>query len=380
MTLWLRRQRYLADYTLAALGRRGGKNLALLAIYATVIFVIASAMLFATALRREATLVLAHAPELTVQRLVMGRHDLIPATDIPTLAAIRGVAEAKGRLWGYFYDSINGANYTIMVPDDPAIRLERGQAMIGEGVRRSREMLWDTAPLLLSRRPGDSVRFNVVGSLPAESALVSSDLVLIPEADFRAFFGLPEGVYTDIALRVKNEREVGTIIDKAAAALPAARFITRAEVARTYQKIFDWREGLMVALAGAAVLAFAIFAAEKASGLSAEESREIGVLKAIGWDTPDIIAMKLWEGGLISLTAFVIGVLAAYVHVFVLGAPLFAPVLKGWAVIYPDFRLAPQIDGLQMAALFLLTVLPYTAATLVPIWRVASGDPDQVMR
>lgn len=136
----------------------------------------------------------------------------------------------------------------------------------------------------------------------------------------------------------------------------------------------------MVALAGAAILAFVIFAAEKASGLSAEELREIGVLKAIGWNTSDVIAMKLWEGALISIGAFLLGTVLSYLHVFSFDAALFASVLKGWSVIYPDFSLTPMIDGLQMAALFFLTVLPYTAATIVPIWRAATADPDQVMR
>jgi hypothetical protein len=30
--------------------------------------------------------------------------------------------------------------------------------------------------------------------------------------------------------------------------------------------------------------------------------------------------------------------------------------------------------------LALLTVVPYMAATVVPVWRTASGDPDAVMR
>ncbi len=54
--------------------------------------------------------------------------------------------------------------------------------------------------------------------------------------------------------------------------------------------------------------------------------------------------------------------------------------LKGWAVLYPDFRLVPAVDGLQLATLFFLTVLPYTAATVVPTWRAATTDPDAVMR
>ncbi|SMH33809.1 ABC transporter permease [Maritimibacter sp. HL-12] len=380
MTPAFRRQRALADYTLAALARRRGKNIGLVVIYALVVFVVASALLFSSALRHEADTVLAEAPELIVQNLAMGRHDMIKGDVIDDLAAIRGVTRVEGRLWGYFYDSVNGANYTLMVPLDPDRVLAPGEAMIGEGVPRVRGMFWETAPLFLSRYSGDLVRFDVVERISSESALVSTDLILLNEADFRDFFGLPGGVYTDIAVTVRNSREIETIMSKASALLPEARFITRDDISRTYQKLFSWREGIMVALAAAALLAFAIFAAEKASGLSAEEAREIGILKAVGWNMTDVIAMKLWEGALISAGAFLIGTLAGYLHVFTFQAGLFAPILKGWSVIYPDFALTPRFDGVQIAALFLITVLPYTAATLVPVWRVAAADPDQVMR
>ena len=379
MTAWLRRQRYLADYTLAALARRRTKNIGLVALYTAIVFVVASAMLFAAAIKREATLTLANAPELTVQHLVMGRHDMIPADTVEVIAKIRGVASAKGRLWGYFYDRANGANYTVMAPDDPAYALAPGEAIIGEGVAASRGFKAG-GPLLLVSQTGKLLKARIRELLPSESALVSSDLVLISEPDYRTFFNLPDGVYTDIAVAVRNEREIATIVEKATLALPEARFVTRSDIARTYQSLFDWREGLLIALAAAAILAFAIFAAEKASGLSADEVREIGILKAIGWDTGDVIAMKLWEGALVSLTAFLAGTVLAYLHVFAFSAALFAPVLKGWAVIYPDFSLAPVIDGLQLATLFIVTVVPYTAATLVPIWRAATADPDQIMR
>jgi ABC-type lipoprotein release transport system permease subunit len=35
-----------------------------------------------------------------------------------------------------------------------------------------------------------------------------------------------------------------------------------------------------------------------------EEKREIGILKAIGWETSDIIRMKFWEGLVVSLSSF----------------------------------------------------------------------------
>jgi ABC-type lipoprotein release transport system permease subunit len=90
--------------------------------------------------------------------------------------------------------------------------------------------------------------------------------------------------------------------------------------------------------------------------------------------------LKANEGLLISFFSFSIGILAAYIHVFFFSAPLFAPVLKGWSTLYADFRLTPFIDPYQIAVLFFLTVVPYTAATIVPSWKAAIIDPDSVMR
>lgn len=380
MTPWLRRQRALADYTLASLARRKGKNIALVAVYAIVVFVLASAMFFAASLRLETSAVLRDAPEVTVQKITMGRQDLIDGAVADEIGKIRGVTSAKPRLWGYYYDRIVGANYTVMVPDDPEMIPEPGSVIVGEGIPRARGFKWSGAPLFLSRYEGDLKRFNVARAFESDSALMTSDLMLMNETDFRDFFEIPAGLYTDVVATVRNPNEVATIVEKGSNALPQMRFVTRSDIERTYQKLFDWREGLLAALAAAGILAFVIFAAEKASGLSAEEMREIGILKAVGWDTRDVIAMKLWEGGLVSLGAFLLGTVAAFAHVFFFGAPLFAPILKGWAVIYPDFALAPHVDGLELLTLALLTIVPYIAATLVPIWRVASGDPDAVMR
>jgi ABC-type lipoprotein release transport system permease subunit len=127
-------------------------------------------------------------------------------------------------------------------------------------------------------------------------------------------------------------------------------------------------------------LAFVIFAFEKASGLSAEERREIGTLKAIGWETSDVIVMKFWEAIAVSLTAFLLGTILAYVHIFVMSAPLFEQVLKGWSVLYPRFRLTPFISPYELATLFFLSVVPYIAATIIPSWKASIVDPDSIMR
>jgi ABC-type lipoprotein release transport system permease subunit len=209
---------------------------------------------------------------------------------------------------------------------------------------------------------------------------VSADLFLVAEEDFRRLFGINPGLFTDLAVTVRNPREVAKIAEKIDAALPDTRIILRDEILRTYESVFDWREGMLLVLLAGSILAFAIFSWEKASGLSAEERREIGILKAVGWETSDVIRLKMLEGLVVSLTAFLVGYLLAYAHVFHFGAGLFEPVLKGWAVLYPKYKLTPFVDELQVATLFFFTVFPYTIATVVPIWRAAIVDPDTVMR
>ncbi|HAT85624.1 MAG TPA: ABC transporter permease [Rhizobiales bacterium] len=378
---WFNRQRYLIDFTLSSLQRRSGRNLTLFTVYSLVVFVLASVMFFSHAIRREASDMMRGAPEITVQRMVMGRHDLVPLSYLDAIGKIRGVRNAQGRLWGYFFDRSSFANYTLMVPTKGAKshKVVQGETIIGEGVARMRGVR-EGGSLFLSSPTGKIFKFRIKKILPRSTALVSSDLVLISESDFRRFFVLADDVYTDLTLEVRNSREVETVVGKAAYRLHDARFITKADILRTYESIFSWREGIMLALLGTSLLAFAIFVFDKASGLSGEERREIGILKAVGWDTSDILGMKFWEGAMVSLFSFITGVIMAYGHVFFFDAGLLQPVLQGWAVLYPDFSLQPHLDGLQLATLTFFTVVPFTTATIVPIWRAAITDPEQVMR
>ena len=380
MRSWINRQRYLIDFTLLSLRRRWGRTLVLLSVYTLVVFLLASVMLFSSAIRHQAQASLVQAPDVVVQRLIAGRHDVMPASAVATVAGLRGVQSATGRLWGYYFDTALRANYTIMVP--PAGTSEAvaaGHAIVGATIARQRGIRL-TEPLVLEAPSGRVFQFLIDRVLPATSELVSGDLVLLSDTDFRTFFDYPPGQYTDIAAAVVNPQERHTIAEKIVRELPETRAILRDDVLRTYESVFDWREGIVLVVLAGAVLAFAILALDKASGLPADEVREIGILKAIGWDTGDVVRMKTGEGGLISLTAFLIGYVAAYLHVFHGSLALFEPVLKGWSVLYPRIELTPAIDGLQIATLFFFTVVPYTAATVVPVWRAAITDPETVMR
>ncbi len=381
----------ILDYTLLSLLRRKFRNSGIVLVFSFVICITGSVLLLTYAFKREAVLVLGNVPELIVQKMSAGRHELIPVSFSEKIREIPGVSSVEPRYWGYYFDSFTKANYTVVTPGGrlsegnkllqgrlPAAD-ERGVAAIGGGIARTRFLGIDDDLALFS--PDGRLRnFRVIGIFQAPSELLTFDLIVISERDLKELFSLPSGVATDLVVGVRNETEAPVVARKIRERIPDSRPILRKEIIRTYDALFSWRSGLILTLFAGALAAFVILAWDKATGLSADERREIGILKALGWETSDILEMKFWEGVAISLTSFFLGIIAAYAHIFFFDAALFAPALKGWSVVYPRFHLIPFIDPYQIATLLSLTVIPYIAATIIPSWKAAVTDPDEVVR
>ncbi|MCK7500020.1 MAG: hypothetical protein MZW92_64015 [Comamonadaceae bacterium] len=116
MKSWIEKQKYLIDFTLSSLARRKVKNLGLLAgLYPDHLPAgLGDAVHPRPAARGGGGA--AGLPEVILQRMVAGRHDLIPPGYLEKIGRIRGVQKMEGRLWGYYYDSVVKANYTFMAP------------------------------------------------------------------------------------------------------------------------------------------------------------------------------------------------------------------------------------------------------------------------
>ena len=364
----IKRQLKILEHALSMQKRRWGKSLAIVLVYAFTVAVLASVLFFTHALRSEALQLLETAPDIVVQRQVAGRHDLVPADYAAAIAAMPGVRSATPRVWGYYYDALTEANFTLMGLDEGAteqLPLLRGsvprnaeECAIGEGLARLRGTHIDDYLAVIDAR-GGVIYYRVSGVFSSDSNLLTNDLVLLTTSEIRRFFALPEGRATDIAVSVYNPREIETLALKIKRLYPESRPITSNEVLRTYDAVFNWRGGMLLSVFAAALVAFCILAWDKATGLSAEERREIGILKAIGWDTSDVLLLKFWEGMIIALSALLLGLCAAFVHVFHLGAPVLSAVMRGWSVLFPSFELVPHVDLYQLFILAFLTIVPY---------------------
>ncbi len=384
----MKRHLKILEYALSSLLRRKYKNFALVLVFSVIIGILSSVLFLTHSLKIEALNVLAESPQLIVQKLAGGRHELIDEKYMEIIGLIPGVGKITSRYWGYYYDFLTGGNYTFLGAGEEVEELEllegemlveEGECVIGQGVAKAREMKVGE-DLILTDGRGEYYSLTVTGIFKSNSQLLTNDLIVLDYRDLIDIFEIEKGKATDLIVEVFNESETSLVAQKIKALLPDTRPIMKSEIIRTYNTVFNWRSGMVLTMFAGAVIAFCILSWDKATGLSAEEKREIGILKAIGWETSDILELKFWEGAVISVTSFLTGILLGYLHIFFFGASFLAPALKGWSVVFPSFNPIPYLNPYHLFILLFLTVLPYVVSTVVPSWKVAVTDPDTIMR
>ncbi|MFH1218092.1 MAG: ABC transporter permease [Pseudomonadota bacterium] len=388
-------QRHLniLDYALSSLWRHRLKNGGIALIFSLVIFLLASFQLLTHSLQQTAEKVLLFSPDITLQRLSAGRQIALPASRIKTLSSLFGIKKIVPRIWGYHFDEKNGANYTVLgLPALTANRQnlfpllqgrmphggKRGEVVLSTSVRDSLG-LGERNSFTFFRPDLSQISFTVVGVFSKSTDILTGDVILMDLEDARDLFLMEKGFATDLAIDVTNPAEIDTIAATISNLMPDTRVLTRSQIRKTYQAVFGWRSGFGSICLLTALASFAILAWDKASGLSQEEKREIGILKFLGFQTSDILALRFWESGVIAVVAFLFGLTLAYIHVAYFEGALFKPMLVGWSVLRPGLNLDPAVTFADLLLVFSYSVLPYLAATIIPAWRSAIIRADTVI-
>lgn len=382
---------YQFNFAIRALLRRKIKNISIVLMFALVVLIFASIHFLSGSLNRETSMALEFQPDIIVQNLKAGRQLPLPLSWADGISRIIGVSEARPRVWGFYFDRYTGANYTIvgippelMGEGDPSLgnlvpSLGEREVAVGEGVMSSRGLRIG-GRIQLERPDGTPIRFTAAKSFKSDVVLWTYDLVAMPSSDARDLFDLPEDEAWDIAVYVPNPVEVANVSQKVLNMFPGARIVVKDQLISSYGTMFGFRNGLLITISISCLLAFFILAYDRAAGLPREEQMEIAILKALGWETRDVIRVNMLQSVVISLTAFLMGIVGAYVYVYYFGAPGLRLALTGWSAIYPPHPLTPSVNITEMVSLLFLTVIPYIAVGIVPVWRSCIIDPEVVFR
>ncbi len=394
-TFFIQRQANLIDYALCSLLRKGLKNFGVFFLFSLLIFLTSSFQLLCSALNETSARILTASPDITVQQMIAGRQVLLPQISQKTLNDIFGITAVRERIWGYYFDPNNGANYTVIGVEHPKdfatdsmhltlatgrfpVKGAQGEVVLGQAVGAGKDLI-TRSKFSLFRPDLTLASFERVGTFSQGTSLVTDDLIVMSLADARDLFSIPTGYITDLLVQTGNPEETPTIAQKIARKIPGSRVVTRKRIQQTYRSVFGWRSGIGSICLLAALAAFVILAWDKASGLSAEETREVGILKMLGWQTRDIMTIRFWESGIVAGLAFFVGYGLSWSHLIWFNGALFKPLLLGWSVLKPSYSLSPPLHFNDLLLLFSLTVVPYLAATIFPAWRSSIIRPDSVI-
>lgn len=381
-------------HAFGALARRKARAFALGGGLAFAVALVAAVMFLTSSLRAEAVLAHGGQPDIVVQRLIAGRPTILSVADRDKLDGIPSVRSITPRIWGYVFLPALQGNVTIVGTPTNATTLSVANGVLEDGkdiTLGQHEMIAGVElARFLGMRPGDELglpsadprahAMKLVGTFRSTLDLWTADVILCDEQDARALLGVPDGEAVDLAVTLANPAEARVVAKTILERLPGARVIERDLLERIYHLAYGRRAGLVLGAAIPAILALLVLAWDRASGIGADERREIAILKAVGWSTSDVLWAKLFESVLVGAGATAFGLLLGYGWIYWLGAPGLRPALVGWSVLYPQAALTPVVDVAELLGISIAVLGPFVLLSVVPAWRAATTDPLEAMR
>ena len=385
---------YLLEYALHSLWRQKSKTLFIGLVLTLLIFLLSALFFIASSIKHELAQSVDALPEITVQKLQGGKHTNIPSSAVDTILSIHGVEDAIARVWGYYYFQKAGVPFVLVGVDPFEEQYKKSlqkivdnyeissqeQMLVGRGVYEIFKEHHYEESFNFIKSDGSLYTLPIAGVFTETIELESNDMIILSKQSAREIFAMDADMATDIVVKVANPEEIAMVASKIQLAFPDARIITKEALQISYANIIDYKSGVFLSLFIVSLFTFFMIIYDKLSGLSTQERREIGILKALGWRVELILKEKFYEAALLSFVSYLVGVSVALFYVYILHAPLLRNIFEGYSVLRSSFHLPFVLDFQTLALLFFLSIPLYVAASIIPSWRVATQEADEVMR
>lgn len=316
-----------------------------------------------------------------------GKNAPIPAKYLDEMKNIYGVTRAVPRVIGRgflqnklavivginkedasdFFYSINGRLYSA----------GKEEVVIGEGLANHFKLnIGDEFSMDVQKRKV----FTVVGIFHAKSGIWSSNLILMSIEDACELFNA-KGMFTDIQLFIlpghmsEIAREILEILKDKPYRLQDKKIV------KTYfNRGFALKGGTFTALYLVA-FALGIPAVLVASGFGiTERRREIGILKATGWQTTEILELISFEQLLTSLMGAVLALLLSFIWMKAFNGAIISQFFIAEIGILPKFTVPAKFLPLPAVMAFFISFIITIVGCLYTTWRAATVAPVDSMR
>ena len=357
-------------------------------------------------------------PDITVQGIEAGRVTKISLNIKAEIEKIPHVKKVLPRVWGYIPLRVGGTDisYTLMGMDleqrQPDLQIvktleegfflvpgDRHKAVIGYGVAQNFGFaVGDKLQIELAQRwdkeltykdVGDRVNvqdllgnegeFEIIGIFKNQVQLYSADLILTSNEDAGQFFGYKSDEASDLLVYLDNPEYADNVAFTISQTFKNTRVMTSSALTNLVIEAFGRRGGTFQAMWLILLVFLLLLIWAQSAHISVDAGSETGILKAVGWQTGDIIITRMIESLVCGLLGTTIGMSIGFVYAL-MGTPGISGYCLGCASVYPKFPVPVSCDAGSLILIFLLGVVPVTVVSAIPAWLTGAIDPDDAIR
>jgi len=376
--------------------KQRGKHIGAVLISVIIIFLLSSVLFISASLQKTLLNTLEYQSDFTVSRIQAGKRVNTPVDWVDKIVEINGVAKVSPRIYGRyffapreesflvfgvdFFDEQSSKVFESLVKEVDLKRFLTTESMlVGSGVKAFLSKHYYKDNFSFKTPKGNFKKVKIEEVLPSQSNLISNDLILMPLGLSREIFGLGENEVTDITFNVPNDAEWDNIIAKLHLLFYDVRVVEKREIKKAYENLYNYKGGLFLILYLVAIVTFMLILYQRYSMVYSTERKEIGILRAVGWSIKDILKLKFYETLVVVFVSYIVGVVLAYVYVFIFDAPLLSQIFLGSANLANHVTFAPVLKFGLLGSIFLFYAIPFLAAVLIPAWKIAVTSPKEAM-
>jgi ABC-type lipoprotein release transport system permease subunit len=340
-------------------------------------------------------------PDLVITGSQVGRPVPIPLETADQIRRIDGVAEVVPRIVG---EVVLGKDreHAVLV-GIPADKLPEwcacvegelpregspNQLVIGTALaRRLNLKVGSMLPPFYRNNRGERLS-RVVGVFRADSPLWQANLILTTFETAEDVFD-QEGLATDLLVTCREsyqakvsraiERDV-TVASSEGRGTVRMKVTAREDVLALLPRGALHREGIFnLHFALAFVVGILVLLVTSGAGLS-ERRREIGILKATGWQTDEILLRSFTESLCLSVAGACTSILLAWVWLRVFKGYAIAGIFLAGVDVRPEAPVPFRLTPVPVLLAFVLSFAVVLSGTLFSSWRAATAPPREAMR
>ncbi len=373
------------------------KHIAIFLISLVLVALLSSVVFITSSIKTEVLATLDAQPDFIVQKVRGGRSVDIEIDIVEEFRDIRGVSDVKPRVFGKYFVASQLEYFTIVGIDffeetmDKKLKkvfkdldikkfLEKDNMLVGNGVKKFLAKKHYKKYMHFKTPDADVKKVYIYDTFKSNSNLISNDLVIVNIDLAREILGVSKTKATDIILNIPNDAEQDNIKLKLLQKHYDTRVITKKDIENSYEYLFNYKGGLFLLLFMISLLTFMMILYQRYSMINSSDKKEIAILRSIGWSIKDILKLKVFETLFVGVLAFVLGVILAFVFVFVFNAPLLKDLFVGFNNLENSVTFTPSIDAGMLFSLFLFFMIPFVASVLIPVWKIAVTDPIEAMK